>query len=103
MAPGFDCAGTVLEAESSVAGWLSDVPWPFLPLFIVWDSTPIGALTHGPNLHGNDPLPKHVSTVYYLLGSPSGLWCIQDYYSHMGGSSDAKPWTSGDDCIWEYR
>ena len=34
---------------------------PFRPLLIVWDPTPVGALTHGPGLDGNDPLPRHVS------------------------------------------
>ena len=41
-------------------------PDPFRPLLIVWDPTPIGALSLGSGLDGNDPLPRHISRVYYL-------------------------------------
>ena len=64
---------------------------PFRPLLIVWDPTPVGALTHKPSLDGNDPLLRHISRVYCCIGTSCGRWCSQDDYSHMVGSSDAKP------------
>ena len=67
----------------------------------MWDPTPVGALTHGPGLDGNDPLPKHISRGYYFLGTSSGRWCSRDGSSHMGGSKDAKSWTLGGDCLWD--
>ena len=61
----------------------------------------MSALTHGPSLDGNDPISRHVSMLYYLLGMPSGHWCSWDDYSNIGVSSDAKPCTLGGDCMWE--
>ena len=55
------------------------------------DPTPVGALTYGPSLDGDDLLPRHVSRVYYFLGTSCGRQCSRDDYSHMGGNSDAKP------------
>ena len=51
--------------------------------------TPVGALTHGSGLDGNDPLPRHVSRDYYIRnGRPSLV--LGDDHSHMGGSDDMK-------------
>ena len=62
---------------------------PFRPLLIVWDPTPVGALSHGSGLDGNDPLPRHVSRDYYIRnGRPSLV--LGDDHSHMGGSDDMK-------------
>ena len=77
-------------------------PIPFPPVLIVWDPTPVGALSHGSDLDGNDLLPRHVSSVYYLLGTFYEWWCSQNDYSYIGGSSDAKPWYLGGNYIWEY-
>ena len=38
----------------------------------MWDSTPVGALTHGSGLDGTNPLPRHISRDYYIRnGRPS--------------------------------
>ena len=50
---------------------------------------PVGALSHGSGLEGNDPLPRHTSRVYYIgNGRPSLV--LGDDHSHMGGSDDMK-------------
>ena len=55
----------------------------------MWDPTPVGALSHGSGLDGNDPLPRHVSREYYIRnGRPSLV--LGDYHSLMGGSDDMK-------------
>ena len=55
----------------------------------MWDPTPVGALSHGSGLEGNDPLLKHTSRVYYIRnGRPSLV--LGDDHSHMGGSDDMK-------------
>ena len=55
----------------------------------MWDPTPVGALSHGSGLDGNDPLPRHVSRDYYIRnGRPSLV--LGDDHSHMGGSDDMK-------------
>ena len=69
----------------------------------MWDPTPVGALSYGSGLDGNDPLPRHISRVYYFVGTSCGRWCSRDDYSHMGGSSDAKPWTLGGECLWDFE
>ena len=63
---------------------------------------PVGALTHWPGLDGNDPLPRHISRVYFFVGTSCGRWCSRDDYSHMVGNSDAKPWTLGGACLWDF-
>ena len=55
----------------------------------MWDPTPIGALSHGSSLEGNDPLLKHTSRVYYIRnGRPSLV--LRDDHSHLGGSDNMK-------------
>ena len=55
----------------------------------MWDPTPVGALSHGSGLEGNDPLPRQTSRVYYIRnGRPSLV--LRDDHSHMGGSDDMK-------------
>ena len=55
----------------------------------MWDPTPVGALSHGSGLEGNDPLLKHTSRVYYVRnGRPSLM--LGDDHSHIGGSDDMK-------------
>ena len=36
-------------------------PNPFRPMLIVWDPTPVSALSHRSGLDGNDPLLAYVS------------------------------------------
>ena len=54
--------------------------------------TPIGALSYGPGMEGNDPLPRHISRVIIIFlfrnGRPSLV--LEDDHSHMGGSDDMK-------------
>ena len=38
-------------------------PDPFRPLLIVWDPTPVSALSHGSGLDGNDPLLACISGI----------------------------------------
>ena len=55
----------------------------------MWDPTPVSALSHGPGLDGNDPLPRHVHREYYIRnGRPSLV--LGDDHSLMGGSDDMK-------------
>ena len=54
----------------------------------MWDPTPVGALSHGSGLDGNDPLPNHVSGFIIRNGRPSLV--LGDDHSHMGGSDDMK-------------
>ena len=82
--------GTGPVEESSVAVWVGDVSLTLsAPVHIV-RPTPVGTLTHGPCLDGNDQLPRHISRVYYFVGMSCGRWCSRDDYSHIGESSDAK-------------
>ena len=62
--------------------------------------TPVGALSLGPGLDGNDPLPRHASRVVYYLGNGRLSLVLGDDHSHMGGSDDMKSGfcTSGD-CV----
>ena len=54
--------------------------------------TPVGALTHGSGLDGNDPLLRHISGISTMLmnrnGRPSLV--LGDDHSLMGGSDDMK-------------
>ena len=52
--------------------------------------TPVGALSHGPGLDGNDPLPRHASRVVLYLGNGRLSLVLGDDHSHMGGSDDMK-------------
>ena len=63
MAPRFNHIGTGLVEETTVAVSVGDVSRPFSPFLIVWDPTPIGALSHGSGLDGNDPLLACVSKI----------------------------------------
>ena len=54
----------------------------------MWDPTPVGALSHGSGLDGNDPLPRHVSGSIIRNGRPSLV--LGDDHSLMGGSDDMK-------------
>ena len=72
---------------------------PFRPLLIVWDPTPVGALTHGPGLDGNDPLPRHVSRdIFIRNGRP--CFVLGDDHSHMGGSDDMKSGVMTVEIVW---
>ena len=51
--------------------------------------SPVGALSHGSRLEGNDLLPKHTSRVYYIRNDRPSL-VLGDDHSHMGGSDDIK-------------
>ena len=55
----------------------------------MWDPTPVGALSHGSGLDGNDPLPRHISGDYYIRNDRPSL-VLRDDHSHMGGSDDMK-------------
>ena len=72
MAPGLDRTRTGLVEEISMTVWVGDVSLTLSAPFIVWDPTSVGALTHGPGLDGNDPLPRRISRVYYLIGTSCG-------------------------------
>ena len=51
--------------------------------------TPVGALSHGPGMNGNDPLPRHISGFSIIRnGRPSLV--LGDDHSLMGGSDDMK-------------
>ena len=52
--------------------------------------TPVGALSHGSGLEGNDPLPRHTSRVVYYLGNGRPSLVLGDDHSHMGRSDDMK-------------
>ena len=52
--------------------------------------TPVGALSHGPGLDGNDPLPRHTSRVVLYLGNGRPSLVLGDDHSHTGGSDDMK-------------
>ena len=52
--------------------------------------TPVGALSHGPGMDGNDPLPRHASRVVLYLGNGRLSLVLGDDHSHMGGSDDMK-------------
>ena len=54
----------------------------------MWDPTPVGALSHGSGLDGNDPLPRHVSGFIIRNDRPS--FVLGDDHSLMGGSDDMK-------------
>ena len=54
----------------------------------MWDPTPVGALSHGSGLDGNDPLPRHVSGSIIRNDRPSLV--LGDDHSLMGGSDDIK-------------
>ena len=64
--------GTALVEENNVAIWVGDVSLTLSVLVHCVDPTPVGAVTHGPGLHGDKPLLRHLSRVYYLLRTPSG-------------------------------
>ena len=68
MAPGFDHMGTGLVEESSVAVWVGDVSLTLSAPTHSVGPTPVGALSHGPGLEGNDPLPRHIPRVVLYLG-----------------------------------
>ena len=54
--------------------------------------TPVGALTHGSGLDGNDPLPRHISGISFIIMSRNGRssLVLGDNHSLMGGSDDMK-------------
>ena len=54
----------------------------------MWDPTPVGALSHGSGLDGNDPLPRHVFGSIIRNSRPSLV--LGDDHSLMGGSDDMK-------------
>ena len=54
----------------------------------MWDPTPVGALSHGSGLDGNDPLLRHASEFIIRNKRPSLV--LGDDHSHMGGSDDMK-------------
>ena len=41
-------------------------------------------------MDGNDPLPRHASRVYIILGNGRLSLVLGDDHSHMGGSDDMK-------------
>ena len=90
MAPGFDRTGTGLVEESSVAVWVGDVSLTLSAPTHCVGPTPIGALSHGPGMDGNDPLPRHISRGVLYLGNGRPSLVLGDDHSHMGGSDDMK-------------
>ena len=58
--------GTGLLEESSVGAWVGDVSLTLSASVHVWDPTPVGALSHGSGLDGNDPLPRHIYGIIVL-------------------------------------
>ena len=91
-APGFDRTGTGLVEESSVAVWVGDVSLTLSAPTHSVGPTPVGALSHGPGMDGNDPLSRHISRVIIIFifrnGRPSLV--LGDDHSLMGGSDDMK-------------
>ena len=63
------------------------------------DPTPVGALTHGPSLDGNDPLARHVSTIHYdRNGRP--ILVLRNNHPHIGGNDDMKPGVLIEEIVW---
>ena len=54
--------------------------------------TPVGALSHGSGLDGNDPLPRHISGISFIIMSRNGRssLVLGDDHSLIGGSDDMK-------------
>ena len=52
--------------ESIVAAWVGDVSLTLSAPVHCVGPTAFGALSHGSGLDSNDPLPRHISRVYYL-------------------------------------
>ena len=63
--------------EGSVAVWVGDVSLTLSAPTHCVGPTPVGALSHGPGLDGNDPLPRHVSRVIiiFIVGMADLVWC----------------------------
>ena len=66
----------------------------------MWDPTPVGALSHGSGLDGNDPLPRHISGFIIRNGRPSLV--LGDDHSHMGGSDDMKSGVMTVEIVWSW-
>ena len=73
-----------------MAVWVGDVSLTLSAPTHCVGPTPIGALSHGPSLDGNNPLPRHTSRVVYYLGNGRLSLVLGDDHSHMGGSDDMK-------------
>ena len=92
MAPGFDHTGTGLVVESSVAIGVGDVSLTLSTPVHCVGSTPVSALSHGYGLDGNDPLPRHIYGISFIIMSRNGRssLVLRDDHSLMGGSDDMK-------------
>ena len=66
IAPGLDHRGTGLVEESSVAIWVGDVSLTLSAPTHCVGPTPVSALSHGPGMDSNNPLPIHILRVYYI-------------------------------------
>ena len=55
----------------------------------MWDPTPVGALSHGSGLDGNDPLPRRASTVI-IIEMENLVLCSGRSLSHGGEVIDTK-------------
>ena len=75
--------GIGLVEESSVAVWVGDVSLTLSTLVYCVGSNARQCPDTWASLDGNDLLPRHVSRVYYLLGTSRGRWWSWDDYSHM--------------------
>ena len=73
-----------------MAVWVGDVSLTLSAPTHCVGPTPVGALSHGPGLDGNDPLPRHTSRVVYYLGNGRLSLVLGDDHSLMGGSDDMK-------------
>ena len=58
----------------------------------MWDPTPVGALSHGSSLDGNNALPGHVPRSYYCRNGRPSLVLGADH-SFIVGSDDMKSGT----------
>ena len=69
--------GTGLVEESSVAVWVGDISLTLSAPTHCVGPTPVGALSHGPGMDGNDPLPRHIARVIiiFILGMADLVWC----------------------------
>ena len=82
-----------------MAVWVGDVSLTLSAPTHYVGPTPVGALSHGPGMDGNDPLLRHISRVNIIRnGRPSLV--LGDDHSHMGGSDDMKSGVVIVEIVW---
>ena len=68
----------------------------------MWDPTPVGAMSHGSGLDGDDMLPRHVSRVI-IIGMAEPSLMLRDNHSLMGWSDDMKLGVVIVEIVWILR